>query len=92
MRFEIMRAAERDIEEIVEYTDLNFGEAQTQEYLAGLYYSFDLLTDNPKMGLSFDSARRRYIYKSHYVYYRIEEGILKILRIRHTKLKEPQRR
>ena len=92
MRFQIMRAAERDIESIIEYTDENFGEAQTREYLAGLYHSFDLLTDNPKMGMTFDGARRRYIYKSHYVYYRIDREILKILRIRHTSMKEPARR
>ena len=92
MRFQVMRAAERDIEDIIAYTDEHFGEAQTQEYVAGLYASFDLLTDNPKMGRAFDSTRRRYIYKSHYVYYRIDKDVLKILRIRHTKLKEPARR
>ena len=92
MRYQVMRAAERDIEKIISYTDENFGEGQTQEYLAGLYYSFDLLTDNPKMGRVFDSARRYYIYRSHYVYYRIDGDLLKILRIRHTSLKMPERR
>ena len=92
MRFQIMHAAVRDIEKIIEYTDENFGEVQTREYLAGLHHSFDLLTDNPKMGMAFDGMRRRYIYKSHYVYYRIDRDILKILRIRHTSMKEPGRR
>lgn len=92
MRCQVMRAAERDIEDIISYTDENFGQGKTDEYLSGLYYSFELLSDNPKMGRVFDAARRYYIYRSHYVFYRIDGELLKILRIRHTSLKLPKRR
>lgn len=92
MRFEVMRAAERDIEKIIAYTDETFGQAQTRTYLSGLYYSFDLLTDNPEMAPRFDIMRRRYVYKAHYVYYRIDQDVLKILRVLHTKLRQPAQR
>ena len=77
---------------MIRYTDEKFGSQQTEEYLSGLYHSFDLLTDNPKMRLSFDASRRRYIYASHYVYYRIAGDEAHILMVRHTAMREPPRR
>ena len=84
MIFELSRKASRKIEEIIRYTDRHFGLEQTEEYLSGLYYSFDLLTDNPRMGRPYDERRRRYVYRSHHVYYRIQKDRILIVDIRHT--------
>src|SRR3546814_15967341 len=70
MIYELSRKAQRQIEEIIRYTDANFGEEQTAEYVTGLYRCFDILSDNPEMGRQSDERRRRYIYRCHGVYYR----------------------
>ncbi len=59
MDFRLTRRAEADIKSIIRYTDLNFGPAQTKEYLGGLFNSFDLLTDNPELGREWSRGRRR---------------------------------
>ena len=49
MIYELSGKALTQIEQIIRYTDKQFGEEQTREYISGLYYSFDLLSDNPRM-------------------------------------------
>ena len=85
MIYELSRKAARQIEGIIRYTDQHFGLDQTEEYINGLYYSFDLLTDNPRMGRPYDERRRRYVYRSHHVYYRVRKGKILIVDIRHTR-------
>lgn len=85
MIYELSRKASHQIEEIIRYTDQNFGADQTEEYISGLYYSFDLLTDNPRMGRAYDARRRRYVYRSHHVYYRVLKDAILIVDIRHTR-------
>ena len=87
MTLRLTRQAKSDIKAIYHYTIENFGEGQAQEYLDGLDYSFDLLTDNPKMGRLFEGDIRRYVYKSHLVYYEAKGGQLTILRIRSARQK-----
>ena len=82
MIYELSRKVRSRIEEIVLYTDKNFGEGQTQDYIGGLYNSFDMLTDNPYMGRQYDDRRRRYIYRSHQIYYRILKDKILIVDIR----------
>lgn len=74
------------IEDIIEFTDQYFGEAQTQTYVGGLYYTFDLLLDNPDMGIRWEGNRRRYTYRSHYVFYESRQSELIILQVRNTKM------
>ena len=67
MTYRLTRQAKSDIKAIYRYTVEYFGEGQAQEYLDGLEYSFDLLTDNPNIGRLFEGKIRRYVYKSHLV-------------------------
>lgn len=86
MGYRLTRQARANIKEIIRYTDRHFGPAQTEEYLNGLYYSFDLLADNPKLGREWTGGKRRYIYRMHIVYYRLTaEGPL-ITQIRHSSM------
>jgi toxin ParE1/3/4 len=84
MIYVLSRRAKADIQAIIRYTDRHFGQAQTTEYVGGLFYSFDILTDNPRIGRKWDGEKRRYIYGNHYVYYRIEAKRVFITHIRHT--------
>ena len=81
MRVKLSRRASAQIDAIIRYTDTHFGERQTAEYIDGLYYSFELLSDNPRMGREWASGRRRYLYRSHIVYYRIEADFIFITEI-----------
>ena len=89
MDYRLSRQASAQIDEIIRYTDTHFGPLQTAEYIDGLYYSFELLTDNPQLGRIWREAKRRYIYRSHVVYYRIMDSHLLITEIRHARQHAP---
>ena len=84
MIFVLSKRAQADIDNIARYTLDNFGPAQAEEYLSSLYNVLDLLADNPKFGREWTQGRRRYVYRSHYVYYRLAGGRVFITQIRHT--------
>ncbi|MDF1836139.1 MAG: type II toxin-antitoxin system RelE/ParE family toxin [Alteraurantiacibacter sp. bin_em_oilr2.035] len=90
MIYEISRKALRQIEDIIRYTDENFGESQTDVYIGGLYNSFEILSDNPHMGVQYDQRRRRYIYRSHQVYYRVLKDRVLIVDIRNSRQSPPE--
>lgn len=90
MRCEISRQASEDIDNIIRYTDANFGHDQTSDYVGGLFHSFDLLADNPEMGRVWAPERRCYIYRSHYVFYRIMTDRVFITDIRNTRQALPE--
>lgn len=84
MSFELSQRARADIKNIAHYTLENFGLSQAEEYLDGLYRSFELLADNPKLGREWTSGRRRYIYRVHHVYDRLVRGRVFVTHIRHS--------
>ena len=94
MEYELSELARSNVKEIARYTIDHFGEAQADEYLDGLFYSFDLLTDNPKMGRNVHSDLsgnlRRFTYRSHYVIYEIRGNVIRIATIRNLRQKLPE--
>lgn len=72
MRYEISSKADRQIDEIIAFTDDWFGTDQTSAYLYGLYDSFDVLADNPHYGRPWRGIYYRYPYQRHWIYYRID--------------------
>lgn len=96
MRVEISAQAADDIADIITFTIAHFGERQAREYSAGIYNSFDLLGDNPKIGkaVQFEDEPahqlRRYIFKSHYVFYEIHADHILVLMLRHVRRQLPE--
>ncbi len=45
--YQLTNKAEHEIEDIYEYSILNFGIQTAQDYLSGLHDCFKLLSDNP---------------------------------------------
>ncbi len=94
MEYELSELARSNIKEIARYTIRYFDEAQADEYLDGLFYSFDLLTDNPKMGRVVQSELsgnlRRFTYRSHYVIYEIRRSVIRIATIRNIRQQLPE--
>ncbi len=90
MRYEISRAASAVIDEIIRYTDKNFGEDQTAEYVGDLYNSFELIADNPQIGKTWDGPdKRRYIFRQHLVFYRVMSDHVLITDIRNARQSLP---
>ncbi|SDG14249.1 type II toxin-antitoxin system RelE/ParE family toxin [Thalassobaculum litoreum] len=84
MEYKLSRQARTNIKDIARYTKRYFGDDQTQEYLGGLYYSFELLAENPKLGREWSEGKRRYVYRMHIVYYRLTPSGPLITEVRHT--------
>jgi len=85
--FRTIEARQADIDNVARYTLDNFGPAQAEEYLSGLYNIFDLLAGNPMFGREWTRGRRRCVYRSHHVYYRLAGGRVFITQIRHASQK-----
>ncbi|MEM9233174.1 MAG: type II toxin-antitoxin system RelE/ParE family toxin [Pseudomonadota bacterium] len=89
MKYLLTQTASDNLDEIIRYTDDKFGENQTEEYLKGLTYSFELLSENPFMGKAYDENRRRYLFRMHHVYYKLLPEHILIIEIRNARLAAP---
>lgn len=80
------------IEEIGEYTQLEWGIKQRDKYLNQLDQTFHMLARNPKMGMECSEISpnlQRYPKQKHIIYYRIEGEYITIVRILHERM-EPE--
>ena len=82
-----------DLDGIYEYTITNFGLGQARDYLNGLHRRFGDLAERPALGRGVDRLApelRRYPYRSHVVFYMLEnEGVL-IVRVLHESMDAPR--
>jgi toxin ParE1/3/4 len=84
--YELSEKAEQDLEEIFDYTALNFGIDQAIAYVSGFEDLFVNLSNNPELGRKRDEIRsglRSYFKESHIVFYRVLRGRIRIVRILH---------
>lgn len=82
--YKLSRDANKKLEEIYEYSVLNFGEAIADEYFLSLHNAFDLLTEQPNLGRVFYEFHRHEHRDYVFFYKTVEDGIL-ILHIFHQK-------
>jgi toxin ParE1/3/4 len=79
-KYQLTNNADSKIDEIYEYSILNFGLDIAQDYILGLHERFQLLADNPTWGNDYGHIKNglnRYEYVSHAIYYQqTDEGIL----------------
>jgi toxin ParE1/3/4 len=86
--------ASSDLDSIYEFTILNFGLEQAQDYLLGLHERFQLLADNPGVGRSAESLApelRRHEHQSHVVFYIPKEKGVLIVRVLHMRMDAKRR-
>ncbi len=86
--YRLTRPAERQIEEVIEYTDKMFGESQTLAYISGLQASFEQIGQFPGIGVAafeIKAGWRRYRYQSHYIFYRVSAEHVVIEAVIHTR-------
>lgn len=90
MQYELSARAETDIQDIIRYTFENFGRRQVDRYIDGLFNTFDIVIDNPRMGSDVIGVNaRRYVYRSHYVFYQVRDDVIRIAHIRHVMMGPP---
>jgi toxin ParE1/3/4 len=83
--------AQRDLEQIRDFTYANWGGAQWQRYFLGLFEAFESIAQNPNTGRPRDIIRtglRSLPYESHHIFFRPVKragGAVVILRILHNR-------
>ena len=87
--YALTEEADRDIENILDRSVIDFGLLQTELYYNSLKNCLELLDDNPDMGSVADDIQpgyRRFSLQSHVIFYRVSgDGIL-IVRILHKRM------
>jgi toxin ParE1/3/4 len=87
--YKLSGKASADVDDMYEYTIVNFGIEQARTYLHGLRHCFKALAENPLQGRTADelaSELRRYEYQSHVVFYREMEQYTLIVRVLHKRM------
>jgi len=89
-KFVLSAKARSDLIKIAKYTQTTWGQAQRNDYLKVLDNSFQLLADEPKVGLRCDyisEGYSKYPQASHVIYYKHhKENQILIVRILHKSM------
>jgi toxin ParE1/3/4 len=87
--YRFARAAEDDLEGIVDYTLQRWGVDQANQYLDGLDQQAQSLAENPKIGKSCDdlgTGLQFFPYQSHVLYYLEDAHGITIARVLHESM------
>ncbi|MEZ5007175.1 MAG: type II toxin-antitoxin system RelE/ParE family toxin [Chitinophagales bacterium] len=86
VRYVLSEAADKDIEEIFDYTNYKFGFNQAVTYLENLEEFFQKLVEYPELGRARDELKvglYSLTMQSHVVFYRILNHSIRIVRVMH---------
>ena len=86
-RLELSIAADADLFDILAYGTAVHGEAACDAYYDGLSETFDFLCNNAEAGQVEETAGlglRRWRYRQHRIFYRIDEQAILIVRVFHV--------
>lgn len=75
---------DQDLDDISEYTELNWGKGQALEYIDSLIQCFEKLAGSPALGrevLELYPGLRRYNYKAHSIFYILDGDDIMIVRV-----------
>lgn len=87
--YKLSQKAEDDFGVIYEYTWLNFGEDQADDYTYDMERCLVMLSESPLIGRDYNQIKqgiRRYDYNKHAIFYRIRAHDIFILRILHQQM------
>ncbi len=88
-RIEFTPKAQRDIEEIWDYSFERFGFEKAEAYLRELQRAAETVAEDPRRGLACDNIRsgyRKFPVGSHIVFFRASEIRIVIVRILHQRM------
>ena len=85
-RLDVKASARAELAQIYDYSISEFGWQVAEHYLIGLRKAFDRLIEFPFIGPIFPDVTpevRVFLYRSHRIFYRIEDETLLIVRVLH---------
>ena len=89
-KYTLSNLAEYDLVEIYEYSFQNFGYNQAEKYSEDIISKIEFLAENIFLGKIIESSAvqnlRKYIFKSHSIYYQIRGDEIHVIRILNNKL------
>ena len=91
-RIEFTEAAENDLEAILNYTALQWGEQQVDVYLAVIEKALRRIKENPDSGrpkYGVSKQLKGYNAGKHIIFYRVEDKTIYIIRILHGSMDSP---
>ena len=83
-KYLLLKKAEKDIENIANYTIQKFGIKQARVYRDDLFKSFEMISEFPLIGSNQDHIKkniRRHVHEYHSIYYRVDIHGITIYRI-----------
>lgn len=87
LTYELSQEADKDLEDIFDYTVEKFGLDQAIAYVNSFDAIFDSLSSNPQLGRERNEIRpelRSIVKESHIIFYRIMKNSIRIIRILHA--------
>jgi toxin ParE1/3/4 len=91
MRYQFTTSAKEDLQSLQVYLRVNFGEEKSQAFIQYLQEQIKTLLEYPELGIvpRYRSLRlqgfRFLIIEKNYVFYKVDQDILTIIRILHQK-------
>lgn len=85
-KYQFSKSAEQDINNILDYSYLSFGEKVTEQYFIELKKCLEILGENPLIGINSDLWRKGYFrhpHESHVIFYKLKADGIHIVRILH---------
>jgi len=82
--YRLSERADEDFESIYMYGLINFGSLQADVYADGMEDRFKQIADQPQLYPAVDHIKPGYrlsVYGSHSIYYRVDDGVVLIVRI-----------
>lgn len=89
-QYRITKLAQRDLEEIWNYTANEWSLDQAEKYLSGILLCLNGIADGRIKGKPIDAVQQGYkkaLFAKHYIFYRLAaDNIIEIIRVLHVRM------
>lgn len=85
----LSKDANKELENILFYTKIQWGDKQLEKYASQIYEMFDRLLENPDIVIQADyifGEVRKIPVNRHIIFYQVQSGNIYILRILHSSM------
>ena len=89
-KYTLSNKAQTDLERIYQYTEIEFGQVQAENYLLGIHETLEALSSEPKLAQDVSDIRAgylRYIFRKHYIFFKQRQKDIFVVRVLHQQMK-----